>query len=78
MLFKCRDTNLFATGNAARNYNKSQMEFAEVILVAAALVENFKYKAAFTNTIKIKVSLKKLSKAYAYNTIFTFFFLEYN
>jgi hypothetical protein len=57
---------------------ESQMEFAEVILVAAALVENFKYKAAFTNTIKIKVSLKKLSKAYAYNTIFTFFFLEYN
>jgi hypothetical protein len=27
MLFKCRDTNLFATGNAARNYNKSQMEW---------------------------------------------------
>jgi hypothetical protein len=22
MFFKCRDTNLFATGNAARNYNK--------------------------------------------------------
>jgi hypothetical protein len=42
MLFKCRDTNLFATGNAARNYN---LKWNLAVIVAAALVENFKYKA---------------------------------
>jgi hypothetical protein len=57
---------------------ESQME--GVILVAAALVEilNIKY-TAFTNTIKIRVILEKLSKYMQYLLPYLLiFFLEYN